>query len=153
MKEKREENRIEQQRPTRERLIETREFKIGLTIFIAGALLIIFYHIVANYAGFKTGIDDLGGIVSPFIYGFVMAYLLSPVYNLIVKKVYPIISKGDSIKNKSALTLSRIAASIVSVLLLVGVVGGLIALVVPQLGDSISRISATLPSAFNRFTA
>ena len=152
MEDKREENIIEK-KPNKERLVDTREFKIGLTIFIAGALLIIFYQIVAHYAGFKTGISALGRIISPFIYGFVMAYLLSPIYNLVVRKVYPLVSKGDSIKNKSALTISRVVASIVSVLLLVGLVGGLIAMVVPQLGDSISRISATLPSAFNRFTA
>jgi predicted PurR-regulated permease PerM len=42
-------------------------------------------------------------------------------------------------------------ASVVSIFLLVGVVSGMVALVVPQLFDSVSRISATLPSAFNRF--
>lgn len=135
----------------RNRLIDRAEFKLGLTIFIAGALLIIFYQIVAHYTGFKSGLVNLGRIISPFVYGFVMAYLLSPVYNLIVKKLYPLLTKGERVSSKSALTLSRIVASIVSILLLVGVVGGMVALVVPQLFDSVSRISDTLPSAFNRF--
>ena len=137
----------------RNRLTDRAEFKLGLTIFIAGALLIIFYQIVAHYTGFKSGLVNLGRIISPFIYGFVMAYLLSPVYNLIVKKLYPLLKKGEKITNKTALTLSRVVASIVAVMLLVGVVGGMVALVVPQLFDSVSRISETLPSAFNRFVA
>ena len=65
----------------RNRLIDRAEFKLGLTIFIAGALLIIFYQIVAHYTGFKSGLVNLGRIISPFVYGFVMAYLLSPVYS------------------------------------------------------------------------
>lgn len=134
----------------KERFTSTREFKTGLMIFIAGALLIIFYQIVAHYAGFKSMLATLGGILSPFMYGFVMAYLLSPVYNVIVKKLYPLFNKGK-LKNKTALTIARVIASIVSILVLIGVVGGMIALVVPQLFDSVSRISATLPSAFNRF--
>ena len=138
-------------KPRRTRIIESREFKLGFTIFIAGALLILFYQIVGHYAGFKALILKVGGIISPFIYGFVLAYLLSPVYNFVVRKLYPIFSKGDKIKNKSALTIARVIASVVSILLLIGVVGGMVALVVPQLFDSVSRISATLPNAFNRF--
>ena len=138
-------------KPRRTRIIESREFKLGITIFIAGALLILFYQIVGHYAGFKALILKVGGIISPFIYGFVLAYLLSPVYNFVVRKLYPIFSKGDKIKNKSALTIERVIASVVSILLLIGVVGGMVALVVPQLFDSVSRISATLPNAFNRF--
>lgn len=129
------------------------EFKLGMTIFIAGALLIIFYQIVAHYAGFKNGITAVGRIISPFVYGFVMAYLLSPVYNLIVRKMYHALSKGEKMQNRTALTISRVVASIVAILLLVGVVSGMVALVVPQLFDSVSRISDTLPSAFNRFVA
>lgn len=156
MKEKKNEEKIERTEEglvKKDRLINRAEFKLGLTIFIAGALLIIFYQIVAHYTGFKSGLVNLGRIISPFIYGFVMAYLLSPVYNVIVKKVYPLLAKREKISNKAALTISRVVASIVSILLLVGVVGGMVALVVPQLFDSVSRISETLPSAFNRFVA
>lgn len=129
----------------------TNEFKLGTAIFIAGALLIVFYQIVAHYTGFKNGVATLRGIVSPFLYGFVMAYLLSPVYNFIVKHLYPLLSKSEKLNHRHALTISRVIASIFSILLLIGVVGGMVALVVPQLFDSINRISATLPSAFNRF--
>lgn len=133
------------------KLTETNEFKLGATIFAAGALLIIFYQIVAHYAGFKTGISTLGSIISPFIYGFVMAYLLSPVYNFVIKKLYPVFSKSGKVTHSTALTISRVFASVISLMLLIGIVGSLVALVVPQLVDSIGRISATLPGAFNRF--
>ncbi|MBO4234940.1 MAG: AI-2E family transporter [Firmicutes bacterium] len=157
MEEKREdklnENRDENLTLNKRRWKDSGEFKIGLTIFIAGALLILFYQMVAHYSGFKNGLTSLIRIISPFIYGFVMAYLLSPVYNLIIKRLYPLLSKREKIKSKTALTISRVIASVVSILLLVGVVGGMVALVVPQLFESVSRISDTLPSAFNRFVA
>ena len=146
-------DREEISRFNRKRFLESREFKLGLTVFAAGALLILFYQIVAHYAGFKSMLSSFLSIISPFIYGFVIAYLLSPVYNFVVKKLYPLLNRSKKLNSKNSLTISRAVASIISILLLIGVVGGMIALVVPQLFDSVSRISATLPSAFNRFMA
>ena len=119
-------------------------FNWGATIFLAGAALVIFYHVVADFSGFKKGIGTLISIISPFIYGFVMAYLLTPLYNYIVRKLYPSI-KGDSKTNKRALTISKIVATIVCMIVLIGVVVGLVALLVPQVIESVRVISVALP--------
>lgn len=117
----------------------------GLTIAGAGAFLVVFYRIVANFTGFREGLSTLMAIISPFIYGFVMAYLLSPIYNFIVRKTYPKL-KDATKNNKRALMVSRILATIVSLIILLGAVFGLMALLIPQIVDSVRGISQTLPS-------
>lgn len=64
-----------------------------LRFFIVGALLIIFNQIVGNYDSFKESLDTIKTIISPFIYGFVMAYLLCPVYNGTVRVLYRTLGK------------------------------------------------------------
>lgn len=117
----------------------------GLTIAAAGAFLVVFYRIVANFTGFREGLSTLMAIISPFIYGFIMAYLLSPIYNFIVRKTYPKL-KDATKNNKRALMVSRILATIVSLIILLGAVFGLMALLIPQIVDSVRGISQTLPS-------
>ncbi|MBF1173588.1 MAG: AI-2E family transporter, partial [[Eubacterium] sulci] len=60
------------------KLLESKHARLMLMIFIVGALLIIFNQIVGNYESFSEGVGTIKTIISPFIYGFVMAYLLSP---------------------------------------------------------------------------
>lgn len=126
-------------------------FKWGATIFLAGALLIVFFQIVDKYGGFKTGLSTLITIISPFLYGFVMAYLLDPLYSFIISKTYPGI-KGATEKPSSALKISKIIATIVSLVVLFGVVIGIGALIIPQLIESVTGLSQTLPGDVTHFT-
>ena len=124
-------------------------FRWGFTIFCAGALLVLFYQVVSNFTGFKTGISDLRTIISPFIYGFVMAYLLSPVYNYVVRKCYPVFEKKTK-KKKTALTISKVLATIIALVVLLGIVAGLLSLLIPQVADSVRTLTATLPNRFEQ---
>ena len=67
---------------------ENRYFKMGLTIFLAGAGILLFAQIAMNFGNFRGGLRKLATILSPFIYGFVMAYLLTPFYNWVVRGIY-----------------------------------------------------------------
>ena len=128
----------------------SRYFKLAVTLFLTGAALIIFYRIATDFTGFRDILYTVQSIISPFIYGFVMAYLLCPVYNLTVRKTYRLVH----IKNrKRAFALSKVVGSIVSLLVLFGVVGGLIALLIPELIRSITGIIQSLPERFDALTA
>ncbi len=95
-----------------------------LRFFIVGALLIIFNQIVGNYDSFKESLDTIKTIISPFIYGFVMAYLLCPVYNGTVRVLYRTL--GKRFRNKKRIfSICKLIASVVSVICLIGVVAGL----------------------------
>ena len=51
--------------------------------FGAIALSIIFFFLIYRFDGFGSAISNLTGILMPFIYGAVIAYLLKPVCNSI----------------------------------------------------------------------
>lgn len=126
------------------KLLESKHARLMLMIFIVGALLIIFNQIVGNYESFSEGVGTIKTIISPFIYGFVMAYLLSPIYNATVRGLYKLL--GKYVKNKQRLfSFCKLVASVVAVVCLIGAVAGLIALIVPQVIESLTGILKSLP--------
>ena len=60
--------------------------------FGAIALSIIFFFLIYRFDGFGSAISTLTGILMPFIYGAVIAYLLKPVCNWLeafLHKLFP----------------------------------------------------------------
>ena len=134
------------------RLLENKHARLMFMIFIVGALLIIFNQIVGNYESFSEGVGTIKTIVSPFIYGFVMAYLLSPIYNATVRGLYKLL--GKYVKNKQRLfSFCKLVASVVAVICLIGAVAGLIALIVPQVIESLTGIFKSLPQRLTQLSA
>lgn len=134
------------------RLLENKHARLMLMIFIVGALLIIFNQIVGNYESFSEGVGTIKTIVSPFIYGFVMAYLLSPIYNATVRGLYKLL--GKYFNNKQRLfSFCKLVASVVAVVCLIGAVAGLIALIVPQVIESLTGILKSLPQRLTQLSA
>ena len=134
------------------KLLENKHARLMLMIFIVGALLIIFNQIVGNYESFSEGVGTIKTIISPFIYGFVMAYLLSPIYNATVRGLYKLL--GKYFKNKQRLfSFCKLVASVVAVVCLIGAVAGLIALIVPQVIESLTGILKSLPQRLTQLSA
>ena len=134
------------------RLLENKHARLMFMIFIVGALLIIFNQIVGNYESFSEGVGTIKTIISPFIYGFVMAYLLSPIYNATVRGLYKLL--GKYFKNKQRLfSFCKLVASIVAVVCLIGAVAGLIALIVPQVIESLTGILKSLPQRLTQLSS
>ena len=134
------------------KLLESKHARLMLMIFIVGALLIIFNQIVGNYESFSEGVGTIKTIISPFIYGFVMAYLLSPIYNATVRGIYKLL--GKYFKNKQRLfSFCKLVASVVAVVCLIGAVAGLIALIVPQVIESLTGILKSLPQRLTQLSA
>ena len=118
--------------------------RTGLTVFFTGALLIIFYQIVVHFAGFRQGIHQFNQILSPFIYGFVMAYIFSPIYNFIVRKIYGKLENKTK-KKKDALVFARVIGSLAAALILIGAMVGFVSLIVPEFIKSLAGILKNLP--------
>lgn len=125
------------------KLMQSKYFKAGLTFFLSGACLILFYSIVKNFSGFRDGISAFIGICAPFIYGFVIAYVLAPLYNLIVRRSYPHFCKRAITKRK-ALGRSKFLATLVSILVLLLILIAFIWILVPRIVTSIIDISQTM---------
>ena len=95
---------------------------------------------------FLKGIRTIVSVLTPFIYGFVIAYLLRPAC-VRIERFLLNIGKNKNKKN-GVVRMISVAVSLILMLLLIV---WLILLVLPQLINSISGIMTNLPGAIERF--
>ncbi|MDO4518467.1 MAG: AI-2E family transporter, partial [Bacillota bacterium] len=91
--------------------------------------------------------ETILNVISPFIYGIVMAYLVCPIYNFTVGGIYRLLNRGPN-KLKLDMTISKICGSVVSLAVIVIVVAGVLWMVIPGLFDSITMVVEMLPAGF-----
>lgn len=128
---------------------------LGLTLFIVGAALIVLYMTMNRYESF-TGLLNKGlTIISPFIYGVVIAYLLNPVFDFFTKIFYRIF-KGK-VRSKrlpdAALTLSKAISTFITLLLFLLFITAFGFLVVPQIVVSLTSLAEILPARVSEIIA
>lgn len=125
---------------------EEKYIKTGLTAFIVILCSIIAFFAIYRYDGVSNIVSAVTGVLMPFIYGLVMAYLLCPVYNFTVRNVYGLFG-SNNIRFKRALTVSKAVGTIVALTVLLVVIFGVLWMIVPGLIDSIVNIIELLPSS------
>nr|WP_297176113.1 AI-2E family transporter [uncultured Agathobaculum sp.] len=108
-------------------------FQWGLTAFcvIVSSAVVVF--LLQWLPGIVTMLGKLVSILSPFIYGFVMAYLLMPVFNALYRRVQPRLAQ----RLKNGTRIAKGLCSILTLLIGIAVVGIQLWLVLPQLVVSI----------------
>lgn len=122
-------------------------FKWGVTAFLVVAASMVFYMLLTNSKGFIATLGTLGGILSPIIWGLVIAYLLWPSVKLLERRVMKPILKKVSPKrdlNRLARALSILVAIVVALLL----IATLMYLIIPQLYTSIESIVVNTPQYY-----
>lgn len=129
--------------------LEKKHYQWGLTAFLVIVCSFLAFFAIYKFSSVAKFADTLSGVIAPFIYGMVMAYLLCPIYNATVRSSYRIIDKHTNIKKN--LTISKAIGSIISVVLLVVVIAGVIWMIIPGLIDSIITVTDILPSAVKNF--
>ena len=125
----------------------------GLTGFLALAGAILFYYILFHRSNFMGGIDRFITIAMPIIDGFVLAYLFTPILNMLEKKLIKPLCKKAGIamtpKVKSRIRAGSILATLAVVLL---VVYELFALIIPEVVRSIQSIIFQFPIYVNNLS-
>ena len=112
--------------------------------FGAIALSIIFFFLIYRFDGFGSAISTLTGILMPFIYGAVIAYLLKPVCNSIENFLHRFIPE----KMNGLINALSVALTILFGLLLVY---ALVMMIVPQLITSVTTLYYTAQANITRF--
>ena len=130
---------------------KTDRFRQWFAIFSAGAAIILFYFFIKNFPGLIVALERFSGIVRPFILGLVMAYLLCPVYNLVVRESYPFL-KRHTRTGRQALTVARVLATIASLLVMIGVIVAFSYLIIPQVVKSIVALVEVVPRRVDMLT-
>lgn len=128
-------------------------FRWGLTAFIVIAAAILFYFGL-DYLGKLFGIlGDLMGILNPFVWGFVIFYLLLPFMNLFESKLFSPLTKNlheSHPKMKRCRKLARGFSVLLSELLMLILIATLFYLIIPQLYESIEKIITAAPEYFTK---
>ena len=112
--------------------------------FGAIALSIIFFFLIYRFDGFGSAISTLTGILMPFIYGAVIAYLLKPVCNSIEGFLRRLIPE----KMNGLINALSVALTLLFGLLLVY---ALVMMIVPQLVTSVTTLYYTAQANIAKF--
>ena len=112
--------------------------------FGAISLSIIFFFLIYRFDGFGDALSTLTGILMPFIYGAVIAYLLKPVCNTIEGFLRRLIPE----RMKGLISVLSVALTILFGLLLIY---ALVMMIVPQLITSVTTLYYTARNNLNDF--
>lgn len=131
--------------------IEGKYIRAGIVAFAVIAVSIILFFAIYRIDGLVSFFGFVGGVIAPFIYGLVIAYLLCPLYNVTVRGCMKVkLFKAGKTDNSKV--ISKIIASIVSLIVLFGIIIGLLWMVIPGMIDSISAVIRTLPDQINSWS-
>lgn len=125
----------------------------ALTLFSAIALSVLFFFLIFKLGEVKGFMGNLMRIVSPFIYGGIMAYVLAPICNF-CERVMLRIFKGK--ENGRLVKLIRNISVFLSLIFAGLVIYILLVLVIPQAmetGKTVMSIFERVPEGYNRFTS
>ncbi len=117
----------------------------GVTGLVVVALLIGLVFVVLKWNWVQGALHTLKGILSPIIYGAVLAYLLSPIYNKVFCWCMKTIKK-QGLNEQESRKFCGFVGTAASLAVLAVIVSGLIWLLIPQLITIIKGIVEALPT-------
>ena len=148
------------------------QIRWGITTFLTLSCTALVIMAVQNFSTVREGFDKLFDILTPIIYGIVMAYLLNPVYDFIFRHTKKLLDKiqenfpkknrdkflnfvPNKIQDKTKLKkmsdwIPKTAGTIASVLFLLLLIIGLVSMIIPELHKSLLTLSYSLPSNLNK---
>lgn len=108
-----------------------------VSIILCG--VITFYLLISNLGSVKASLDKVLDVLSPLIYGFIIAYLLLPFLHFCERKVLRF--KPDSVWDRKWKRPISVFLSMIFLLVIVSVFVGLI---VPQVGRSFMELESQI---------
>ena len=65
--------------------------QIGIISFCVIAASLLVYYFLFNHVAFSKALSNVFNILSPVIYGFIFAFLMTPILNFIEKKIIKVL--------------------------------------------------------------
>lgn len=125
----------------------------GMTAFCVIALSILFFFSLFRVRELVSSLRAAVGVLMPFVFGAVIAYLLNPLFNRIYAVVLPFLKKRSK-KPLAAARAAKALSTALSVLVALLLVVALFSMVLPQVIASIIGLveSDLLPNSIQRAT-
>ena len=116
-------------------------------IFLTVAGCILFYFLLANFTQVWGFVKNIARVFNPVIYGFIIAYLLNPVMQLLLRGF-------TKMRKKEKPTFGiRIAALILTYAIALLIISTIVLIIVPQLVDSLTALANNFNTYATNFTA
>ena len=109
---------------------------------------IIIAYVIFNFKNIISGGKSVIGIISPFIIGIAIAFILNLVMRIFEERVFKVL---DSKKYSKYSSLKRPLSVALTFIVVFAAITGLIIFIIPQLIDSISTLTDTVPSYIRSF--
>ena len=120
-------------------------FYQSLTMFMSLALAIVLFFVIWNFDQIRNSLYWVTGILTPFVYGGVLAYLLKTPCNFLQRRIEAILpDKKKSMANNLAVVLVIVLAGLVLYLLLI--------MVIPEVARSIAVLANTIPQSIEQLS-
>ena len=124
------------------------QIKWGLTAFFVLAAASLVNILANNFYTVQQIFSFIIQILMPIIYGAVLAYLMSPVYNLAVKYIGKI--HYTFMRKEASHRFSGFFGTIASLLCLFFLTSGLVSMLIPELVKSVLSLYVSLPDTINQ---
>ncbi len=131
-------------------LFKTKYFKWGLTAGITLICVVLVFFLFDKAPTVHGAVGKIIGILSPFIYGIIMAYLLNPVYNWCNYNLMKILNKRSRMNDEKKTVVSSAVSVAFSIVLFLVIISALMVSVLPQLVSSIYDLVVSLPNYATR---
>lgn len=112
---------------------------IAVYSFLVIILSITFFFLMNEHTKVAHVLGGLLGLLTPFIYGAVLAYILNPILNWLEQKLFPKIL-GNKLSKRSR----RGLAVLISILFAFAVVSVFLAILIPQIVESIDSLARSI---------
>ena len=126
----------------------------GITAFCVVACAILFF-MALNYIGLVgNALGKLGHILSPFIWGLVITYLLNPLVRVLQHRVFgPLCTRIFARSRRHrGIRLSRALSVVFAEIFMLALITGLFFLIIPQLYSSIETFVSNSPTYIDSLT-
>jgi len=117
--------------------LDSSHISLILSITLAGLFIVAIYFAILNINVFIELINDLGSVLTPFMYGLILAFLMSPIVSFFEMKAFASFKWKKSTK--------RILSVLLSLLITFKIIVLFFSFIIPQLIISLSSISEKLP--------
>lgn len=130
---------------------EKKYVEIGIISFLVIAASLIFYYFLFHHTTLFQAISNVYKIISPVIYGFILAFLMTPVLNFIERRIIKVLFVKwhiDIVKKKK---LIRAISLILTIVFILAIFYGFFNMVIPRVKDSIVSIVNQFDSYISNF--
>lgn len=127
------------------KIIENKYFKLGFTIFCIIAACILFFFLIFKINIVVDSIANTVKLFSPFIVGFVFAYLLNPIVKFFERKLLTPLFKNSKLKNELQHKLIKnLSIGITCVIVIVSMII-FFNFIIPELLNSLEVLITNIP--------